>query len=422
LGPVAGLAADAAGTLAVSDRSEVDLRRVVPGQTTSTRSTALDVQTVPQATLQLVWPDLTFALGYGVGIAAVDILNEQRPADQKRPVVNHNGSLTIGWNDKDLRITLAVGASYGKRSYLGLTPALDLNVRAPAPAAGTPQPPPAPPTQGPVVAYVPLTEKILDVGALRASLAAVYQFDAQWTGNASAYYEVSGGVTTESEFYLPRQRGPGLTVGASYQLDMQNALITTVAASDISVSRTGGEYMTVTANEVWGHRWSEQTNGSVGLGFTSQRYRPFRTYSWGTSTLPNALASISHTIPLEKTSALNFLASSGVGTGYNAVTGSVLYALTAVATAGWTYDTFGTVAAFNYGQSLHLRETDPDTTRSVGMSLTATYTPVPPIDFQAGGRITWQIVPATSGVNAVDYPAQWVLFLGLGLRAPPLLF
>ena len=265
---------------------------------------------------------------------------------------------------------------------------------------------------------MPLTEKILDVGALKASVGAAYKFDGQWTGrNASAYYEVSGGTTDESQVYLPRQHGPGVTVGASYQLDPINTLLTTVAASDIRVTKLGAEYMTLTATEVWGHRWSEQTNGSLGLGFTAQRYRPHTGYSWGTSTLPNATASILHTIPLEKASALNFSASSGVGTGYNAVTGSVLYALTAVGTAGWTYDTFGVVAAFTYGQSLHLRETDPDTVRSVGTSLIATYTPVPLIDFQAGGRITWQIVPDT-----IDYPGQWVLFLGLGLRAPPLLF
>ena len=59
-----------------------------------------------------------FALGYGAGIAAVDVLNDQRL--QKSPFVNHNGTFTVGWSDQDLRLTASVGASYGKRSYLGL--------------------------------------------------------------------------------------------------------------------------------------------------------------------------------------------------------------------------------------------------------------------------------------------------------------
>jgi len=93
--------------------------------------------------------------------------------------------------------------------------------------------------------------------------------------------------------------------------------------------------------------------------------------------------------------------------------------MTAIASAGWTYETFGVTAAFTYAQSLHLRENDPDSTRTVGAAITATYTPAPPIDFQVGARESWQIVPNSP---YGDIPPQWVLFAGLGLRAPALTF
>jgi long-subunit fatty acid transport protein len=345
------------------------------------------------------------------------VLNDARSTAQKQLAINHSGALTVGWSKDQLALTFSVGANYGHRSYLALTPALDVG-KAPAQPGGPAQPAPPPPTQGPVVAYVPLTDEILQVAAFRASVGASYRFDAQWTGTALVYYEISGGVDDRSDFLLPRQHGPGVTLGAGYAIDAQDTLTTTVSGSDIKVPRRGSEFQTITVTETWGHRWDERTNGSVGLGFVSQRYRPGVGFTWGTSTLPSALGSISHTIPLEQGSALNLGASSGIGTGYNAVTGNVLYNVTAVASAGWTYENFGVASALSYAQSLHLRETDPDTTRNFGASITGTYAPVPLIDFQVGARESWQIVPGPTG----DIPAQWVVFAAIGLRAPPLEF
>jgi hypothetical protein len=174
--------------------------------------------------------------------------------------------------------------------------------------------------------------------------------------------------------------------------------------------------------EVYAHRWDEHTQASIGGGLTAQRFRQDSTFGWGNSVLPNGTASFTHTISLEQRSTINLSAGAGLGTGYNAVNGHLLYGVTGVTSAGWTYDTFGVTAAATYGQSLHFGPSDPDTTRSVGASLTATYTPAPVIDFQAGARISWQIVPTVPNGPIINDQALWVLFVGLGLRAPPLLF
>jgi hypothetical protein len=433
LGPIAGLAADAAGTLAIADHSEADLRRVIPGQQIvipgqpivgsppSPHSTAIDLQTAPAATLQLTWPEVSFGLGYGLNIAAIDITNPNRSEAAKKPVLTQSGNLSVGWAPTaDLQFTLAAGGSYGKKSYVGLTPTLDLT---PKPAGGTggTAPPAPPPTQGPVVSYVPLTEEILTVGAGRVSLGMSYRFDATTTGTASAFYEISGGINTaetpRSEVLLPRQHAPGVNLGLTYALDANNSLISTATATDVRVVTIGSEYQILTLSETWAHKFDAQTNGTVGLGIVSQHYKPFPNWTWGTSTLPNATANIAHTIPLDAWSALILTGGSGIGTGYNAVTGQILYGVTAAASATWKYDTFGSTATMTYGQNLHLRETDPDTTQSFGAGLAFTYTPVALIDIQAGARSSWQVVP-----GQVDSPFLWVLFAGIGLRAPPLTF
>jgi hypothetical protein len=431
LGPVAGLAADVSGAFVVGDHSEATLRRVLPAPGVN-RTSAVDLQTSPQAGLTLAWPNFDASLGYGVGIAAIDVTNRDRPTDpqaaqiwddERRPVIFQSGQFSLGWGpEPDWRFTLGVGAGYGRRHYLGLAPNLNF-MMAPQPA-GTAQPPAPAPMAG--VTYVPLTDVILTIGSIRGSLGASHRFDATWSGSASASYEVSGGVDEDSQNYVPRQQGPSFGVSATKALSLSDALSTNVTVSDTRVTTmafrvagAGAEYQTLTLTEVWAHKFSEPTSGSVGIGITTQRSRPRYGYTWGTSTLPNASANITHTESLEKDSKLTFTGSTGIGTGYNAVTGQILYAVSAGASAGWTYEHFGATLGLSGGQSLHLRATDPDTSRSLSASLTFTYAPWKLIDFQWGGRVGWQFL-ANSPYG--QPPPQWSLFVGIGLRAPPLLF
>ena len=71
---------------------------------------------------------------------------------------NHAAQIGLGWTPSpDWQLSLSLGASYGKRNYLGLVPAQTFTTMMPTPTPGAGQPPPPPPTQGPAVNYVPLS-------------------------------------------------------------------------------------------------------------------------------------------------------------------------------------------------------------------------------------------------------------------------
>ena len=98
IGPVAGLAADVAGTWTVADHSEADVRRVA-SQGDSVKA-ALDVQTAPQTGLKLSWPEFNVLVGYGLSLAWIDLTNETPIIDQngnsheqERPILNHANTL-----------------------------------------------------------------------------------------------------------------------------------------------------------------------------------------------------------------------------------------------------------------------------------------------------------------------------------------
>jgi hypothetical protein len=430
IGPVAGLAADVAGTWTVADHSEADVRRVSTPD--SSVKAAVDVQTAPQTGLKLSWPEFNVLVGYGLSLAWIDLTNATKdqngiPVPQERPILNHAAQIGLGWTPSpDWQLSLSLGASYGKRNYLGLVPAQTFTTMMPAPTPGAGQPPPPPPTQGPAVNYVPLSDIIVKTGALNGALGASHRFDAQWSGHAVAGYTITGGIDETDQEIVPRSHGPNAAIGATYGISRTDDLSTTVTASDTRVTTmafrvegAGGEFQTLTVSEGWGHRFSEQTNGSIGGGLVTQRYRPRYGYSWGTSTLPAANASLSHTESLEKESKLNLNASTALGTGYNNLTGQILYGVSAAVSVGYTYEHFGATATVSGGESLHLRATDPETSRSLSTSLTFSYAPVELIDFQAGARSSWQFVP-----NAPSTPpgGLFVFFVGIGVRAPPVMF
>jgi hypothetical protein len=413
IGPLAGLAADVAGTVAVGDRSEATLRSVPPGAPgTAQKKAALDLQTGPAADFRLTWPTVTFGLDYGLGIAAVDVTNDERPSDQKELLVSHTGQASVAWAAATrLRLTLAVSGTYGRRSYLALAPPVQFD--KPPVAANMP------PMTPPVVNYVPLTSSVLDIGALRTTLGASYEFDARWSGSASVYYDMSGGLNEASRLYAPLQHGYGVGLGLSHALTPTDNLNTSVAASETLVTTTGAEFMTLTVSEAWAHIWSERTGSAIGVGVVSQRYRPRQGWSFGTSVLPNAFAGVTHTVPLERGSTLVFTGATALGTGYNGVTGQLLYSVSAAASAAWTVDNFGLTGSLTASQSIRTRDSDPPLSRVFAASLVASYALSRLVVLQVGARESWQDVPdSTIG----SFPPQWAVFASIGLRAPPIRF
>jgi len=446
LGPVAGLAADAAGTVSLSDRSEATWRSTPPGSSPN----AVDLSTTPQAGFHLAWPDFDVGLGYAITISDIDVNNHD--PNLNNPVIINAAQVALGWSQPDLRITFTVAGTYGHKNYLNLAP--NPNFDAPmtttgagttgtgttgtgTTGTGTAQPPPPPPNQATMPQFVPATQKILQVGSLRATLAVANRFSMRWTGNAAAYYEISGGIREEDQvdkFYvdpvthqlqpqslLPQVQGPGLTLGLTYALDPADDLATSVSASDMRISQkyeavptAGAEYRTLVVTEVYRHTWSQQTSGALGLGVTAQYYRQSFRYSYGTSVLPNANANITHAVPLEAGSKLNLSASTGVGTGYNQATGEILYLATAGGSVGWTYEHFGATASLTGGQSLR----GGDDTKILAGSLTLSYTPVELVDVYVGARESWAIVPGAVSSNSPIYG----FFAGLVIRAPPIKF
>jgi hypothetical protein len=228
-----------AGTLEVSDRSEFRLR--LPGLVSGRPS--LDLETDPDAKLTLASSRTALLVEYNPQLVSWDM-----NIVGLHPVYLNRGNGRAEWHDEHLRLSLNETASYGSQNFGSLV--------LPAGTAGSPPP---------VGVFPPTTTFLYEssVTTLEAKWTS-----RRWTLDASAAYQLAGGVTAADRGILPFQSGPRATLEGDYSVTRLDHLITAATAShatfafapNSAFSTAGVESGLVEIDEAWRHRWSRTTS------------------------------------------------------------------------------------------------------------------------------------------------------------------
>jgi hypothetical protein len=239
------IAADFAGTLAVSDRSELRVR--APGTAPGPAAASCDLETVPMARLTLASRRWQYALTYAPRLTLWDV-----NAGGVRPTALHDGAARIEWRSLAARLSLDETGSYG---------GVDLATFALTPGPDGAQP---------HVDLVPAPQ-IIQFASSTTTLASRLTL-ARWLVTTSVGYQVSGGADAEARAVLPFQTGPFGELSASYAASRRDHVITTLAASEASFS-SGPESLLMEADEGWRHALTRATDVTLTFGASASRAR-----------------------------------------------------------------------------------------------------------------------------------------------------
>jgi len=228
-----------AGTLEVSDRTELRLR--YPGLVSGAAS--LDLETDPDLKLTLASRTMALLLDYDPQLVAWDM-----NLVGLRPVYLNRGTVRGEWHGRHLRLTLNETASYGSQNFASLV--------LPTVTAGSPPP----------VGVFPQATTFLyeaSVTTLEAKWAT-----RRWTLDATAAYGLAGGVNDADRAILPLQAGPLATLGVDYSVTRVDHFLTTASASysafafapSSPFSPGGVQAGLLELDAAWRHLWSRTTS------------------------------------------------------------------------------------------------------------------------------------------------------------------
>jgi len=225
------LAAQYAGTFEALDTTTGDVR-ANQQSTTAAAGAAQAVQTLPNlaydvattatARLRLSGRQLESTIAYSPSLTIGDL---ELAFD---PELLHNGSVTLAWHDRFVRIAVAEAASYGK-------------VLAAAPYQGTAAPAEStPPGQTATLPVTPPPQPLLlqavtgyfDYGATDTSANVAVRTDRRLTFGVGGGYHLSGGLNAESQAVLPKQYGPRATATVSYAASRVDTLDTILTGQE----------------------------------------------------------------------------------------------------------------------------------------------------------------------------------------------
>ncbi len=410
-----------AGTLVVGDRSEVRLRNAigVPGH-----DYAEDAETDPSIVLSLHGTRTTFTLGYMARLAEVDL----ELGSGAQFAISQYGAATVAWHNRRLTLTVSQAGSIGRESFVGLTGPAAIGVPPAPTSTGTPPPTVTPPTGTPGqptptpvpaagVTYVPRAQ-ILYIGTLRSSVGATYAFTRTTYGSALLTYETGGGLDDTSRRAYPFYDGYTGNLSLGHALTHVDSVFARLSSAFTQVETTGGQFFTGDASVGWGHNFSPRSRGSIALGVEYLRSRDRETVAYTNDVFATGTATLVQTTPLRPGSQLDLRASASLGTGYNQLLGVVQEQATV--SSGATYTAGRARLTAQVDGAVSLPPSAPDATRAVAGALTFGYSLADPIDVTLGARAVTQVFPASAAAAAAG--TQWVIFAGLILRAPPILF
>ncbi len=373
-----------AGTLALSDRSEVRVR--MPG--TNDKTASLDLENRPEARVTLATRETEYAFGYRPTGTLWDI-----GARDFRGTLLHEGSARVTWRLPHARLSLEETGRYGSIDFSS--------------AAITP----GPNGQLPRIDAIPAPE-VVRLGSSRTTAASHLTLE-RWVLDSSVGYQLSGGATPEARAVLPFQKGPFGRFQGEYTITRRNFAATTLTASETRFS-SGPEAVLTQLDERWRHLMSHVTTSELTLGASLARVRASPVSTYRIETHPVAQGALEHRMAAG-TGRLFLRAEAGVAPIVNQLVGSVEERLQGTLIVRHTYKRFTTGGFVSASESIPA--TRSDSTRLLAGELGTTYTPRGVVAFDAGVRGFWQHEETTG----IDF-FQGTLFVGITLRADPIHF
>jgi hypothetical protein len=337
---VAVLAAQYAGTLDFLDTTRVDVVAtqpypIAPSPPPRYIVVAANVTTAPTARLLLRDRRWDYGLNYVPSIALTDV----ELGTEARPLLLNAGTLTVGWHDRFVRVTVSESAAYGFESlaYVYSTPVqatTPASSQSPttgqtttmAPATGTASMPMTTPVTGPTqsgqaTSTNPLKLFPYALSTTAASLAV--QASRRMSVSMSGGYSVAGNLTSDPQaaIGLPEQFGPFGAASVGYSLSPRDSVATTARGQETTtpMGLCPGAVLTfcrqvepvLGVQETVRHEISTASAVSVGLGVAASIQQLPTERAW--TILPTGSMSFTERLDVQDTnpSFLRFSASLG---------------------------------------------------------------------------------------------------------------
>lgn len=370
-----------AGTLTLSDRSEVRLR--VPG--TADTHASLDSETTPEARLMLASHRMHYVLAYKPTGTLWDV-----GQSSVRATLMNEGTGRVEWLARDAQLSLEETARYGSVDFSS--------------AALTP----GPAGQPPRLDVIP-TPQVIRFGSSRTTLASRVTLT-RWTLEPSVGYQLSGGATEQARALMPFQKGGFGQARAEYTVTRRDFAATTFAASETSFS-SGPEAILTQLDERWRHLLSRVTTSELTLGGSVARVRSSSFSSYRFETHPVAEAALDHRLAMGADRvALRF--SVGLSPIVDQLVGNVDERLQATMAATHTHKHVSTRALLSASESMPPSRSDA--TRLFAGEVGTTWTPRGVVGLDAGVRAFYQRAEATGQ----DF-LQGTVFVGVTFSSDP---
>ena len=357
--------------------------------------------------LQLRESRFNLGLGYGPNVTVRDVNGRDRAL-----LVMHGGSLNLGFGGRGYALGLSQSLSVGTTSFRGLRT--------------VPVDPMAMPN--PTMPRVDLVPTVETAKVFNASTNANfnYQWDGRLSSGAGAGYSINGGSGSSQTAY-PQVRTAMGSLSTGYLMSGRDTF--GIQAAFARITTKGGTTMTVPMGPLvmspdflywtlnsslnWAHRFSAATNGTLNGGAFG-----YSTTTPGHTPLYSLALTAAGTIDTQLAHLAGFTINGGMGTGVspavNQLNGTMQQRVQGTGRISATMARFSINASADGAQSFPTG--DPNAIRLLGVGAGLGYSPAQFVDFSADYRSTWQTAGATS------IPRLWVVFVGVGVRAPPLRF
>jgi hypothetical protein len=373
------LSADLAGSLSVSDRTE--LRVWAPG--TPPASASLDAETELTARLTLARRRFRSIFAYTPRLTLWDAESSARS-----PTLLHGGEARVEWPGRRALLSLDETGSYGGVSFASYP-------LSPGPDG---QPPRVEPLPAPrIIQFVSSTTTLASLVTLR-----------RWTVDTSAGYQLSGGADTGAQAVLPFQAGPFGEARADYAASRPDHAITKLSVSEAAFS-SGPESLLVEVDAGYRRLWSRLDEARLTLGATEARARASAIAADTYTTYPVVEAALER-----KRDAGGHLAVSigaRLGPMVNRLDGTVEQWVQGTLAASHSRRRLTTRLFTSAGETVNARSANAMSL--FAGELGAAYAATGAVTLDAGVRGFWQRLETTR----VPF-VQGTVFIGVSLRAP----
>jgi hypothetical protein len=364
----------------------------------------LDIDASPGLFLALRDARLSFGLGYRPSLTWRAVLHPE----QREFLVMHGAYATVGYTGLGYTLTLSQFVALGEQSYW--TPLLTS-------VPGAPVDPTLPRTPQ----FQPVATLVTANEATTAALN--YLWSARWQSTFSAGYSISGGLDRKARMIMAQVKTATVSASSNYLLTHEDHIGGDLSLSNIQSKvplGNGPEYWALALTGHWNHQFSKDVSGGTALGVTTTRSpRPTGGATYDANLLANG------NLRLELVKVQGFTMSGSVGAGassaVNTYTGVLQPRLQGQAALTAALQRLSFNASADVGQTLPIHARD--SYRFFGVGGGASYAVATFLSLDAGYRTSWQFAqPGAVPGSPTTIPRQWIIFFGISLTPPPIVF